>query len=67
MVTYFIWGFDYNFTYYDFLKPLNSNKTTVEFHPSGKIMLKQSRFSSESIVGEITVNPHINIVEMQQR
>ena len=51
---YFIWGFDYNFTKQH---PWISNNS-IEFHPSGNILLfrkVQVSFSSESIFGKIIV------------
>ena len=49
-----IWGSDYNFTNYNFEhKTTWSSKENIEFHPSGKIYVKQSMLFSEIIVGEI--------------
>ena len=52
-----IWGFDYDFTNYNFRKKQWISRNPLEVHPSGKGFSKQSKGFSEIIVGEITLEP----------
>ena len=51
----FICGSGSNFINYTFKYIIEFNKTSIDFHPSGKIFLSDFKFSSELLVGEIVV------------